>query len=201
MRIALVALALLVAAGAILVPWLAIVVAFVLIVAIPVIHGPGERGRRVVAVAWLLGAVLLALGLMQFGWEDSLHGVFMWLAVAGGVLVVLGFVGLPAISRGRGSVFLAAGLAIMMLSWAFAFVGGFLVTPLALLLYAIGIVRGRKASTAATCFAIAALALAVAGALWLHFSTLVASEIATASALAIGVELTRRVGVLRRRAA
>jgi hypothetical protein len=197
-RIGLIALALLVVAAAFLVPWLAVVIALVPILAIPVIHGPGERGRRLVAVAWLLGSVLLALGLIQFGWKDGLHGVFVWAAGAGGVLVVLGFCGLPAINRGRGTGFLAAGLATMMLSWGFAFAGGFLVTPLALLLYAIGIVRARQASAAAVCLALGALGLAVVGALSLGFSTLVASEVATAAALVIGVELTGRAGVLGR---
>jgi hypothetical protein len=198
MRIGLIALALLVVAGSIFVPWLALVVAFVLLAAIPVIHGPGERGRRVVAGAWLLGSALLALGLTQFAWRDALQGAFVWVAGAGGILVVVGFFGLPAITRGRGSVFLAAGLALTLLGWGFAFVGGFLVTPVALLLYAIGLVRARQASAATACLALGALALAVAGALWLGFSTLVASEIATAAALVIGVELTRRAGVLRR---
>jgi hypothetical protein len=200
MRIGLIALALLVVAGSIFVPWLGLVVAFVLLAAIPVIHGPGERGRLIVAAAWLLGSSLLALGLTQLAWRDALHGAFVWVAGAGGILVVIGYFGLPAITRGRGSVFLASGLALTLLGWGFAFVGGFLVTPFALLLYAIGIVRARQASPAATCLALGALTLAVAGARWLGFSTVVASEIATAAALVIGVELTRRTGALRRRA-
>lgn len=199
MRIGLIALALLVLAGTIFVPWLAVVVAFVLIVAIPVIHGPGERGRRLVAVAWLLGSVLLALGATQLGWRDGLNGAFEWVAGAGGVLVVVGFLGLPAITRGPGAIFLAAGLSLTVLGWAFAFFGAFLVVPIALLLYAIGIVRAGRASTVAACLALGALALAAGGGIWLGFPTLVAFELATAAALVIGVELTRTAGVLRRR--
>jgi hypothetical protein len=197
-RIALIALAFLVIAGTIFVPSLAVVVAFLLIVAIPVIHGPGERGRRIVAVAWLLGSVLLALGLTQYGWRDGLHGPFVWVAGTGGVLVVLGFLGLPAITRGRGAIFLALGLALTVLSWAFAFFGGFVGAPIALLLYITGIVRAHQASTAAACLASGVLALAVGGGIWLGFPTLLTFELAAAAGLVIGVELARTAEVLRR---
>jgi hypothetical protein len=198
MRIGLIGFTLLVVAGSIFVPWLAVVIAFVLIVAIPVIHGPSVRGRRIVAGAWLLGSVLLVLGFIQLGWRHELHGTFVWIAGTGGILVVIGFFGLAVTTRGRGTLFLCAGLLLTVVSYVFAFFGGFLIAPLALLVYAVGIVRARLASTVATCLALGALALALAGAIWLRFPSLLASELGAAAGLVIGVELARRAGLLRR---
>jgi hypothetical protein len=100
-------------------------------------------------LTWIIGGVLIAVGVLPYAWRSNVPSPFTWPAGVGVFLLLSALVATAVVAWRRGSRLAILGLVLLFLGWLTAFFGGVVIALAGLPLYAIGVARAGVADARA----------------------------------------------------